>query len=670
MKYVTTGGLCEARYGLETVRVIAAERLGTLAMLSMGPWSQDLLQAMARFCLEKGLQLVMEEMGDRHTGQLKPAYQPFPKGYMARMAGTLKEQWAGTMVMGEYSGLLYWPQAKDQPHPMCLKKTTCFQQAKDNMVEQLRAIIARYDREGVQARPYVSIDATRAMRYLLEAGTDRVDLEVIYQQGLEADFAAVLGACKCYGKNHFGADMAMIWYGGFRLDALYFKRWRTSLYHAFIRGADPIYIEHGIMDSNAYGNNYTQHDPLVVRFRQVFAEFADFTRRHPRPEGWPLANIAVVAGHLDSYVMDDQKYLWGQYGVDDMRCGDAEKGWGLFHDLYGNGRWPNSFCSGDQDVSGNPPYGQAHIIPSEISAELMADYELLVFLGWNTMTPALYRTLIAYVKQGGHLLLTLAHCNQSTHQDTLALFNGGDLRELCGVAFDGQEQVRNIWGIKIIKPACLANVRFPVWGGQQSHISSIIDGSFAGADHDYSDPKFIGFQDLVSGKVTSRSADILAVASDRFCEKFSDSHTPMLFEHRLGTGVVYLVNSFHYPGADSIRPFYREIMGRLVQGHPAAVTVIAREAIRYAVYREGRMRVIYLLNTDADLRQAARIRKDGLEFEVVIPPTHLLAVYCDQDVAVVTYDVRDRIKSLAAGPAGVSYELCDQEQHGEIGVFK
>ena len=76
--------------------------------------------------------------------------------------------------------------------------------------------------------------------------------------------AGVAGATRSAGKETFGADMAMVWYGGSQHDGLWESRYRTSLYHAWLRGADPVYAEHGIMDYHALGKRYGKNHPDVV----------------------------------------------------------------------------------------------------------------------------------------------------------------------------------------------------------------------------------------------------------------------------------------------------------------------------------------------------------------------------------------------------------------------
>ena len=78
------------------------------------------------------------------------------------------------------------------------------------------------------------------------------------------------------------------------LDALWVHRWKVSLYQAFIRGADPIYSEHGIMDNRHRGHDLDAEAPTVKRYREELGKFARFCAVHPRPAGYPRTRLAIL----------------------------------------------------------------------------------------------------------------------------------------------------------------------------------------------------------------------------------------------------------------------------------------------------------------------------------------------------------------------------------------
>ena len=120
---------------------------------------------------------------------------------------------------------------------------------------------------------------------------DRVDMEVIYGNDLERRFAGIIGATRAASKKSFGADMAMVWYGGDQHDGLWESRSRTSLYHARLRGADPVCAEHGIMDYHALGKWFDENHPDVVRFRKALGEFAAWAKKLRAQKGCQLQRL-------------------------------------------------------------------------------------------------------------------------------------------------------------------------------------------------------------------------------------------------------------------------------------------------------------------------------------------------------------------------------------------
>ena len=181
---------------------------------------------------------------------------------------------------------------------------------------------------------------------------DRIDVEVIYGNDLERRFAGVVGATRAASKKSFGADMAMVWYGGSQHDGLWESRWRTSLYHAWLRGADPVYAEHGIMDYHALGKRYERNHPDVVRFRKVLGEFAAWSKNQPRAEGLPITAVAAIHGRYDGFVGGWQTHLWGQRRNEAWRIGAPELAWEIFDGLYRRCRWEDRYRWGDAEYSG------------------------------------------------------------------------------------------------------------------------------------------------------------------------------------------------------------------------------------------------------------------------------------------------------------------------------
>lgn len=234
MKYVKVGGMSEAKYGCETIKMMVSEGLGNYTVLFGGPWTNRQLMEIAGFCKKQGIHFVMDEMWGRLTGTLIEAYRRTDMKELKKILNTKNFQ--GTLFMCEYGGLgLYWPESTVRSSKLVIPPTRSMSAAKRAFVNTLKKQIKKAALKGL-VKPFICIEASAVARYLMEAGIDRVDLEVTYDRFNELYFSAIKGAAMCYQKKTFGADMAMVWYGGNEHDCLWRHRWKTSLYHAFIRG--------------------------------------------------------------------------------------------------------------------------------------------------------------------------------------------------------------------------------------------------------------------------------------------------------------------------------------------------------------------------------------------------------------------------------------------------
>lgn len=639
MKSVDVGGMCESAYGLQTFDRILDEGLGNYAVLFAGPWSLDQLREAVAFCKQHNIRFVMDEMWRRTLPLPRPGYADMDaETFRALMAdaGTICD---GTLFMCEYGGLAaYWPASTVEGSPNVIPPTDCAAEAKARMVAKLRELIDMAT-AWLVPRPLILIEASPMAKYLYEAGIDRVDLEVTYNRFTEIGYAATRGAARACGKEGFGVDMAMVWYGGNQHDELWRHRWKLSLYHAFLRGADPVYAEHGVMDYKARGKSCETDDCEVTMFRRELAGFARFCHLHPRPAGFPETRMAVIHGNLDSFAENTigQPFLWGQRGPDGIRTGYPEQSWELFLSLYRNKPWEFPYASGDRDCSGNPPWGQVDAIPAESAAAVWQQYDAVVFLGWNTMTPEIYRTMESYVAGGGHVLASLAHLDKRTRRaDPMDLVRDGDLHELFGVRVRGLD-ARVTEGIKFKQQPSRGDYRFPAWT-------------------DKGDPMYPhgGFPAAV---LELTSAELIAAASDRFTDTWTEmDRAPVLTANAHGKGMAFLLNALEYPGHPGLRELYGDLLYFFAAAWLGELRVEAGDRVRYSVYTEGDMHILYALNTDPALKQEIRIsfgrhRRVTLmiaagDMRAVYLTRSLLVSPCEATNRVVGMELRDGVLCL------------------------
>lgn len=628
MKTVEVGGMSEAGYGVNTLKTIQAEKLGTYTVLFRGPWDLGQLRQVVDFCKANGMRFVMDETFNRLSGDLWEPYATVDLDEYNQLIAEAGGHFDGSLFMCEFGGMmLYWPPNFVMGSPNVISKTDCALAAKNEMLGKLRQLIKK-SAGTVVIPPMICIEAAGGMaKYLYEAGMDRVDLEVIYDRFTEFSYSAIKGAAIAYDKMRFGVDLAMVWYGGNSHDELWFKRWQTSLYHAFIRGADPIYAEHGLMDYKALGKELGTNAPEVQTFRAKLGNFAAFAARHPRPAGFPEARIAVISGNLDSFALG-QPSVWGQRGEGGVKSGSPEHSWELFNTFYQKIPWEYRYATGTADYSANPPLGQVDVIPADSPVAVLKRYNVLIFLGWNTMTPGIYGNLKAFVSGGGHLLCTLAHlCVNTVRGESPRLINTGDLRDLFGVAVETMDQAVKV-GVKFKANPSKGNYRFPLWS--------------AVCDPKYDDGGF------PAAGLRLEGAELLAVAAENFGDQWDVlDHSPVLTANTLGQGMAFLVNSLEYPGYHGMRRFYQDLLRFFAAAWQNEFMVESSDRIRFAVYHENGMAIIYLLNTDPSCRQEARLFAGPTPaVTVMLDPGELRVCYRAGNCLAIPADHHSRITAL------------------------
>jgi peptidoglycan/xylan/chitin deacetylase (PgdA/CDA1 family) len=485
----------------------------------------------------------------------------------------------GSLLMCEYGGISFnWPLSSVKDAATGPKSAATFAEAESNCVAILRQSVDDARKNGLPP-PYISIEPTYGTApFLFRGGIDRVDVEVIYGNDLERRFAGIVGATRAFGRSAYGADMAMVWYGGNQHDALWESRWRTSLYHAWLRGADPVYAEHGIMDYRGLGKRYDVSHPDVARFRRVLGEFAAWAKRQPRAEGLPQTAVAAIQGRFDGFVGGWQTNLWGQRRNEAWRIGAPERAWEIFDGLYQRRRWEDRYKWGERDYSGNPPLGQADILPYDADAAKWKGYKTLFFLGRNSMDEALHSKLVGFVRGGGTLLLSACHLDTADRPgEAFKPFRGGDWRELTGLKMVPGKESRMPYGIKFT--AAPPGWNFTLWG-------PVCDPWFT--DGGFRMPVLENF-----------GATALALTSEAFADPvgFDPKAVPVLYSHRIGAGTVVFLASLDSPGGPNVRPLYEHLVARALDATPVWPKVDCSERVRWAVYPGGRM---YFLNTEED----------------------------------------------------------------------
>jgi len=649
--------------GLEHLRLHSRLKQGDI-VLTLLPRSRDEALAVARYCRENRIYLVFSELLHRGSHDLCWAWREkvprdrfFSKEQMDEIIDAAGEYYFGRVTIGEIGGVLYWPKAYTigrraenwENLPPC-----------ETMAEAQAAYIAYvkkwldYERSELGKGPLMNVDSSLVFKYHAMAGLDILCLEAMPGDP-HLMHAAIRGAARAFGKP-WGAHVAMQCYGGMCFDTLYRKRWRTSLYFSFIAGADFIYPESGhyTYANVARGQRFGFHSRQMKSIRRDLRELWQFARIHRRPAGGPKVALGVVHGNHDGTPGLWNRYAWGQYHHEKWLEGPPERGWRFVDKFHRKEDWPKETVQGDEDFSGNPPYGQYDVVPIEAPIETLRHYSCLVFLGWNTMTPEIYEKLKAYVAGGGHLLMFLPHLSTHTDRaDDLRLFRDGDFTDLFGVRVTGRYE-KDVRGVKCLADASIRSWRLPLW-----RINT--------------DPRFMG--NFTPAKVKVTTAKVLSGWSDFYHVTEAElRRKPMLVENRLGKGRAYLVTACEYPADEGLGRLTGDLIRVVLQGEQGDIRLLGPDRVRYAVYEDTpppdrrKCRVVYLLNTDPDCNALVRLwvrgRRSG---EFVLPANELRLAWIMDDVVLVPEERRVDLESWRRRGKGHAIALfCATRQNVEI----
>lgn len=306
-----------------------------------------------------------------------------------------------------------------------------------------------------------------------------------------------------------------------------------SLYQPWMMGASMVYEEDSIF-LLFKEERQSWDDALTKGKRDMTREFFRFAKTHPR-KGRPLRNIAFIEGRyaapFNGFIcgteQDPHYSVWGKFGnaAPEWGHGQPEKCRHLLdvlmpgasvHPLRQRFEKRRFFFSGT-------PYGDFDQVPIEASGGYFNQYKLLLNFGWNTMLREDYEKLKDFVHSGGTLFTGIPQFSTHVRRDflkdmkDLALWNDGDLSELCGVRIRGRGKPFNgLWNAaereKFITPGLS---RIPNDSPDEDGPCALADLEFSGAE---------------------------TVAWD------ADSGTPLIVRHKFGKGQVYLICAWAYPG--------------------------------------------------------------------------------------------------------------------------
>jgi hypothetical protein len=461
------------------------------------------------------------------------------------------------------------PQFSPTPEP-----TRCenFQQAHDAYLRWITTMVESEKGRGIKT--VCNIDARPYFHLSGKAGVDLLGTEMMVMP-VDPILSALRGTIKAYGKKEFTAFPAVGWYGGSEFDPDKPGRLKLALYSAYLHGAKYIFSE---SDHFCPTIRFPRifNDPLSVKTRKVLKDFYRFTQKDNRPVGFPKTNVAFVQGYLDSWCgssySDHGGYgiLWGQ---EDFTAGAAEKSWEFLDVVFPN---YSRFNRQSEGWFGGTPYGPVDLIPIDAPPKFLHQYKLLVFLGWNTLTEENYQKLLAYVRSGGCLFMSLLHASTDTKYlptEQRTLYRKGDLSELFGVK---------------IKSLVLDDARKETGCG---HCRNPLQGIFVTGQTKYN---------LKKGRCypfTYDTREIQAQIAGAEMIARANNGQPILTRKAFpGGGEAFLLVAPDYPIV--FKNLVKDFLAGLVEHHQTAVQMVDSRDINFAVYEGEKKDTIYLLNTN------------------------------------------------------------------------
>lgn len=141
---------------------------------------------------------------------------------------------------------------------------------------------------------------------------------------------------------------------------------------------------------------------------------------------------------------------------------------------------------------------------------------------------------------------------------------------------------------------------------------------------------------------------MLAGGSDRYGDGARIATDPVLTANRHGGGLAMLLNATAYPAHSGLRRLYTDLLGFVAEAQADALQVVCGDRVRYAVYDEPGLEVLYLLNTHPDCAQEARISRGALRnAAVTVAPGALRVAYLSDGGLVSPENPAARVTAVA-----------------------
>jgi hypothetical protein len=390
-------------------------------------------------------------------------------------------------------------------------------------------------------------------KYFYMAGAQWLGAELMYGPH-EVIISALRGASKAYRKDSFGGHLAVQWSTTPHDTEERYRRYSLALYLCYMHGVDQINTEEGLWRLEERYADFERFSKPCIKHREVQQNFFKFIQTHSR-RGKMHVPMAFIHGQHDGWRCFGRGNAWNIKG-EEWRANTSEESWDLLKVFYPrsvlNAIYRHQCPNEPQGYYTGTPYGTVDIVPIEADNQILQDYRILSFLGWNTAEDWQVEKLIGFVENGGTLLLGLPHILKCKKRSDAY----GENPELLN-----SSKINRLLGAKIL--------------GYKNSITK-----------DEESIK-IGTMELAGAKVLVESLE----------------GQPIVLENSLGKGKVLFVNIKEYPAHRLVRKLYESLLENLGK----TVLMMERDKgwlscssdVNFTVYDRKTpscLRVIYFMN--------------------------------------------------------------------------
>lgn len=498
-------------------------------------------------------------------------------------------------------------------------------------VQNLAAVAAQYRDRGFKDVGHVDPPLFHARG--LRAGIN-IPISESMCGFLQLQMAGIRGDARGLGDGRFGSWPAIGYFGGANADPLKPLRLRVALLSSFIAGAKYIISESGHFGTFEFGNSFPAPNLVCNNLRREIAGVYAFIKERVRGNG-PLAPFAFVKGRFDGWSGCMGRAVFDQESAGGMWLhSSAERGWDMLAAVLKGYRRCDDYPLQDEETSWfcGTPYGQFDIVPAESRPQALARYGALIFPGWNTMNAELYRKLKKYVSGGGTLFMAVPQLAIDAARPAhvcsapgMKLFNNGKWEDLFGARITGM-------------------------GSYFERISHVdFQRDFYGIP---AGKRYLMETALHPARARLAGAEVLAV---------THLGHPLLVRRRLGKGQAFLLLTWDYPGLNAYRVLMRDCVEALVKNAQPRYRVEGSARVEMAVYRQGDLETIYLLNCDLERSADLSVTAGSLVAAVSLPPAAIRTLYVCGDTAVLFDNETTLAKGAGRRGSGAVFRVQGQD---------